>query len=438
MLLLLGLLLSLFSTLASCDGGDPVIRTKEELVANMDAEKEENGAYVSVYLDKWCVPVFDSTKLRGIEITYRDHYVNEVEAAFSLAKKTLNLFIQYFYDRIDLGDKTAVTDSLIRCYVASIGDKYSAYRTKEQYDAYASDLSGTFAGIGVNVSVDGESGKIKIESVMENYGAHEAGILAGDELVAADGVYAKDVEYSDFIAKIKGDAGTRVEITVVRDGEEMTFSVARKLIVEKSVSYSFGEEKIATVTITEFNANTPQQFKTAIKNAESDGAVGIIYDLRSNPGGYLSAVVDMLEYLIPWGTEIVSFSNGYSSTKKSGNTHTFLIPTVVLCNANTGSAAELFTAAIRDYSKMGLLNAKIVGETTYGKGVMQNTYDFTDGSAITMTVAYYNPPSGENYDGVGVVPDVYVKLAEGTDTQLQEGIRQLKQLIEQNKTQDIF
>ena len=137
----------------------------------------------------------------------------------------------------------------------------------------------------------------------------------------------------------------------------------------------------------------------------------------------------MLSRIAPKGTTIVSFSNDYASEQKDKTNASISLPTVVLCNESTASAGELFTAAIRDFEALGFFDVTIVGQKTYGKGVMQNTYTFTDYSSITVTVAYYNPPSGENYDGIGITPDVTVQDGEDGDAQLDTAYIEINKLI---------
>ena len=159
---------------------------------------------------------------------------------------------------------------------------------------------------------------------------------------------------------------------------------------------------------------------------KESGAVGIVYDLRGNTGGYLHSVVDILSYIAPEDTTIVSFSGGYSEPETDTNSIEFLLPSVVLCNERTASAAELFTSAMRDFDELyGHLEVTIVGKTTYGKGIMQRPYELGDGSTITMTIAYYNPPSGVNYNGIGITPDV---IAE-SDSQLSTAYAEIHKLV---------
>jgi carboxyl-terminal processing protease len=216
----------------------------------------------------------------------------------------------------------------------------------------------------------------------------------------------------------------------LRGDAELEFTITRKKVVEESVSYSIHENKIAYIKISSFKENTVKQFKDAIDDVVENGAVGIIYDLRSNPGGYLSTVVSMISMISPKGATIVSFSNDYGPPVKDSNHSSLELPTVVICNENTASAAELFTAAMRDFGDtFEYFDVTLVGTKTFGKGIMQSTYLFTDDSSITLTVAFYNPPSGINYDGIGITPDVIVTESESGVAQLEAAYNEISKMI---------
>ncbi len=425
--------ISIIFSLSACifDTGTGVIHTKDEINAALTADGGAEREYSADYLLDWGVPRFDKNKFYRVEIIYKTLYVKELPEAVTLARGACELFLEHFYDEIDLTDKTSVTDALIACYVESIGDRYSFYRTAEEYAEYDTDMSGTFAGIGVTVQYNSLEDIMTVTSVSIGAGAHDAGILPGDIITKADGVSVKELGYQKTISAIRGKVGTRVKVTVDRDGTELTFDIERKQIVEETVTYSINDERIAYIVITDFKDNTYGQFKNAVDKAEEDGAVGIIYDLRGNPGGYLHSVVDMISYIVPKGTEIVSFSNGYGDPMKSNSDHDLSLPTVVICNEYTASAGELFTASMRDFGRGdgAFFESRIVGVKTFGKGVMQTTYPFSDKSAITLTVAYYNPPSGENYDGEGILPDHTVELTEDGDAQLDKAYDVMDELL---------
>jgi carboxyl-terminal processing protease len=206
----------------------------------------------------------------------------------------------------------------------------------------------------------------------------------------------------------------------------------RAKITETTVSYkTYSGGKVGYIRISSFKSNTDDQFVDAVNALELIGVEAIIFDLRNNGGGYLNSVCNMLSYLVPTNTEIASFSNskepiyatdGKGSEHEAEGDHVLTVPAIVLCNEYSASASELFTAAMRDYNTMGLLSCTVMGKTTFKKGIMQSTLTFTDGSTLTLTTALYNPPSGTNFHGVGVAPDI--TLADGADY-ITEALRQL-------------
>lgn len=399
------------------------------------AEENRDELYAVDYLKDWNFLPVTRSKFQGIEIVFRDYYVKgkALPSAYELAKETVFLFLDHFYTLVDLENESEVTDALITCYVEAVGDPYAVYRTAKEYDDYDTDMSGSYVGIGVTVEYDSMERVYTVSEVHDGSGAKAVGILPGDRIIGVGGVYIEDSDaYSDVLDSIRGEAGTTVVINIDRSGTELSFEVERKALTEMSVKYSILEGNVGYVRITSFKENTDEQFKSAIDALEAAGVKGVIYDLRGNLGGYLSSVVNMLSYIAPKGTEIVSFSNNYDDPMKSDSDHTFTVPSVVICNGRTASAGELFTSAIRDFSEMGILEAKLVGETTFGKGVMQSSKPFTDGSVITLTVAYYYPPLGSDYgyDGEGIIPDETVEAGEGDeDLQYIKAIEVINELI---------
>lgn len=387
--------------------------------------------FVTSYLEEMDgIPEFSKSKLKGVEIVYRDYYVYDIPPAEEFSKKVADIYFENFKDEIDPANASDVTDALIYSYIAAVGDKYSAYRTASEYEDYNTDLSGEFYGIGVVVTYDYVQGTLTVTEVLSGGGASDAGIKVGDLIHKVDGELVSEIGYSKAIDMVRGENGTTVKITVLRGDAELEFTITRKKVVEESVSYSIDENKIAYIKISSFKENTVKQFKNAIDDVVENGAVGIIYDLRSNPGGYLSTVASMISMISPKGATIVSFSNDYGPPVKDSNHSSLELPTVVICNENTASAAELFTAAIRDFGDtFEYFDVTLVGTKTFGKGIMQNTYLFTDDSSITLTVAFYNPPSGINYDGIGITPDVIVTESESGDAQLEAAYNEISKMI---------
>ena len=354
-------------------------------------------------------------RLAEVELVYAAYYYKtDLPGDFELAKGTALTFLEYFYDKIDLEDKSEVTASVINCYIYALGDTWGVYRLPSEFENYETDMSGSFVGIGVEIELNNISGEMKITHVIENSGAERAGLLAGDLIVAVDGADTASLGIDKTTAKIRGESGTTVVISVLRDTERLDITVTRGLVVEESVKYSIDEEKIAYIEVKRFKGNTAEQFAEALAKAKSDGARGIIFDLRGNPGGYLNAVLASLDLLVPSGTTLATYFDKTSGkvVLQSSSEDSLDIPVAVICNGNTASAGELFTAAVRDFKNSGLISAVTVGTKTYGKGVMQTSYTFPDGAALNFTFAYYNPPSDVNYDGEGVTPDIIVEAPE--------------------------
>ncbi len=434
-MLALSLVLSLLIALSSCAAGyagSKTVYTADELRANISAERDTEREYASEYFDAWDFPRFNSSKFKILERLYRNNFVDDVGDVLTRAELTAEIFLESYYEKTELTDADDVTDALISAYIETFGDDYSVYRTKEEYNNYSSDMSGSFVGIGVTVSYNRTDGTVTVIELSEGGGAEAAGILAGDLIISVDGSTIDDVGYDKLVSMIKGKEGTTVDIGVMREGEEKHFTVTRSQITEISVRYEI-KNSLAYIKISSFKRNTVAQFKAAIDAAEEAGVLGIIYDVRGNPGGYLSSVVDMLDYIAPKGTQIVSFTNDYGDAEYAKDSHTVSLPTVVICDSDSASAAELFTSAVRDFSIMGCFPHKIVGETSFGKGIMQDTYQFIDGSSVTMTVAYYNPPLGENYHGVGISPDVPLDFPDNDGAWRAAAEAELLKLIEANQ-----
>lgn len=417
---------------------------RDEIIAAI----EEHGTddlghrYVANHLLEYGIGGFDAGKFRNVEYYFDTKYVKELPSVPELAKKTAELFMEDYYDALteagEAIDRETVTTALITCYVEATGDRYAIYRTPAENDDFSDDMSGTFVGIGVSIlqTLDPVSGKIKsieVEEVLPSSGAEDAGILPGDFIISIGGVPVTSMSDDDATAAIRGEIGTKVKITVVRGGVEIEYDCERKLVVDKTVLYSIDGD-IAYVRITSFKATTASLFVEVMQNVNAAGVKGIVFDLRSNLGGYVDSVLSILDVLVPKGTKLGSYKekNGTEVIYSSSSDIALLnVPVTVICNRYTASASELFTAAMRDYDAMGLIDAEIIGETTYGKGVMQTSYPFFDGSSIALTNAYFNPPSGVNYDGVGIEPkDEYkVDLAVGVDTQLAKAVEVLMGMI---------
>lgn len=286
-----------------------------------------------------------------------------------------------------------------------------------KYDSYSK--------IGVTLSRPTVEGALLISKVIRNAPAYKAGLLKGDYVVAIDGQPVSGLTIETITNKIKGESGTEVTVSVRRGETVIDITVTRGPVVTPTVDYWIEDESIGYIAINSFKANTDELFIEAVDYMTENGARAIVYDVRNNGGGYLDSVVNMLDYIAKDGNTLVSFSNDYAKAEKAKDNHSLKIPSVVLCNGASASASELFTVGMRDISESDGFPLTIVGQTTYGKFIMQNSYSFTDGSAVTLTVAYYYSPKGDEYNGVGITPNVVVK---GADAQTEAAFEEAKKL----------
>lgn len=312
-----------------------------------------------------------------------------------------------YYEDIDDSD---LSTGLIKGMVEGLNDPYSVYYTAEEYADFMIDATGSYAGIGAVLSKDATSGAVSIINVYEGSPAEESGLKKGDIIISADGHEGVEEELNIFVQSIRGEEGTDVALEILRDGKTLEVTCTRRAIQVPSVKYRMlkdanGNEDIGYIQIAEFSEGTFDEFVKALTDLQSQGMKAVIYDVRSNPGGMLSSVTNMLDYILPEGTTVYMLDKQNNKTEYTSDAkHHLDIPTVVLTNGESASASEIFSGAVRDF-KYGTL----IGTTTYGKGVVQNTYPFKDGSAVKVTIASYYTPNGECIHKKGIKPDVVLE-----------------------------
>ncbi len=300
-----------------------------------------------------------------------------------------------------------LADGIALGAIYALDDKYSAYFTAEEYNKVLDNNEGLGAGIGVDVTEHADTGSIYVINVYTDSPAEAAGLKSGDSIVTVDGKSVTELGFDAAVASVGGKEGTSVKLGVLRDGKELELTATRGRYVMTSVFYHM-IGTVGYVEITDFNTATVIQFKDAVADLTDKGATSLIFDVRQNTGGTLDSVEKILDIILPEGDVVsATYKNGKKEVLFSSDKNQIDLPMTVLCNNKTASAAELFAAAIRDFGK-----GKLIGETTYGKGVMQRTYGLSDGSAVRLTIAYFNPPSGINFNGVGLAPDIEVKLTD--------------------------
>ena len=348
------------------------------------------------------------------EFNRRVYNIKEREAMYSKIAEVDNLIRQNYIGTID---EKQLQDSIAEAFVEGVGDRYGQYLTAETYAKYISSNEGVMIGIGVTVK-QADSGYIQVVSVNENSPAQEAGILPDDLITQVDDLPVTKDNYSEAVDKVSGEEGTTVTLMVRRGAEDLApLSVTRKRIELTTVTYKMISDNVGYIAITGFNSNTVSQFNTALDAVMSQGAEGLVFDVRNNPGGTVSSVSKIIDRLVPEGPIVsATYKDGTTEILATSDATEINLPMVVITNKDTASAAELFTQALKDYNK-----AVSVGDkTTYGKGTMQSIRKLNDGSALNITVAKYTPPKSSNYDGVGVPADFEVALSAELASRISE------------------
>ena len=335
----------------------------------------------------------------------------------------------YYYEDYD---KDTLQDSLLEGLVDGVGDAYTMYYTPQEYADLQIDTTGNYYGIGAGLTQDIKTMVVTVSKVYAGTPAEEAGLLKDDIIVSVDGIDATSMELSNLVQLIRGEEGTTVHLEIYRSStqEELEYDVPRRNVQIPSVSAEMLSDNIGYIQISEFQSNTYQEFCDYLTMLEQEGMQGLIVDLRDNPGGLLSSVVNILDVILPEGTVVYTEDKyGNRDTYKSDSS-CINYPMVVLVNGNSASASEIFAGAIKDYDYGTLL-----GTTTFGKGIVQTIFPLEDGDALKVTTAKYYTPDGCNIHGTGIEPDVELEYEflgpEGEsydkqyDNQLQEAIKML-------------
>lgn len=336
---------------------------------------------------------------------------------------------------IEVDDETLVQGA-IDGMLASLDDPYTFYYTVEDMIDRQESTSGEYRGVGMSVQMDGE-GAINVVRVFTGSPAEAAGILAGDKLVAIEGEYlniqtAKDLD--EAVSLIRGTVGTDVNLTILRDGEEMKFAVTRGEVSINYVEYELIGD-IGYVRIYEFESTTADDFRKAMAYFQESNVRGMVIDLRDNPGGLLTSVVDIADELLPKGRVIYTEDRAGNVSSYYSSDDYWDIPLVVMVNGNSASASEILAASIQDYER-----GQVVGTTSYGKGIVQLMLTYPDGAGMQYTESRYFTPSGRSIHGVGVEPDVVIEMDDDydasvrgvnieNDNQLEEALKVLEDEI---------
>lgn len=350
---------------------------------------------------------------------------NSTEKKLSTIYRLINTDFLY----TDEMSEEILNEAAIKGYVEGLGDPYSVYYDAEETKSLMESTSGEFGGIGVGLTQNIDTMIISFTNVYEDSPGERAGFKEGDILYKVNGEEVTGQDLDQVVSKIRGEKGTEVEITVLRGEqmEEYSGIAIRDMIEATTVSSELLEDSIGYIAVSGFEKVTYHQFEAAIEELKTQGMSGLIVDLRNNPGGNLSTVCEMTDLILPKGIIVYTEDkNGKKQMEMSDEEHQLDLPLVVLVNGNSASASEIFAGAVQDYGA-----GKIVGTTTYGKGIVQQIYSLSDGTALKITTSEYFTPNGRNIHGKGIVPDVVVEYEYDeanpeADNQLQAAIEILK------------
>ncbi|MCI8465079.1 MAG: S41 family peptidase [Lachnospiraceae bacterium] len=324
-------------------------------------------------------------------------------------------------------DEEAMAEGIYKGFIAGLGDPYTVYYTKEEYEKMMESSDGEYVGIGVQISQSESTNLITIIRVFRGSGAEEAGMQAGDILYKVDGEDITGEDINNVVAKIRGNEGTKVGIEVYRESEEdyVSMEVERREVSMDTVEWNMLGAGMGYLQITEFDGVTYEQFYEALEDLKAQGMTGLILDLRDNTGGRLDQVVEIADDFLSEGV-IVSTKNknGKGSVYEADEEVRFDGPVVLLVNGNSASASEVLAGALKDYHK-----AKLVGTTTFGKGIVQSIYPLEDGTAIKITISDYYTPNGNNIHGTGIEPDVVVEREKSEKEDQDNQLDRAKELL---------
>lgn len=346
---------------------------------------------------------------------------------FTTFWKTWDLLQETYLEKKQL-EPQKLLQGAISGLVEAVGDPYTSYFDPEANKTFNEVLSGQFEGVGMELGV--KEGKLVVIAPLEGSPADKAGILAGDQLIAIDDKDATTYSIGEAVKLVRGKAGSKIKLSIKREGksEILEFNLTREKIVINTVRLSFVEDA-AVISVNRFGEDTNKEWDKAVNEVITKGSSKILIDVRNNPGGLLTSAIYISNEFLPASTTVVveEDSNGKRltlSTTREGKLQGK--ETVILINKGSASASEIFAGALQDLGK-----AEIVGEQSFGKGVVQKVTNYTDGSGVHVTIAKWLTPKGTWVHNKGVKPDFEVKMSEadfssGKDPQKERALEILK------------
>ena len=312
----------------------------------------------------------------------------------------MNYIDLYYNDDCDEDD---IRNAIYAGTLEGLGDPYSVYYTADEYKDMQISTSGKYYGIGAALGQDAKTKEVTISKVYEGTPAEEAGLRDGDQIVKVNDKVSTSEELSDLVQKIRGEEGTTVHLKIYRASTKKTFEVdvERKNVELPSITSKMLDGGIGYIQISEFQSKTEEQFKSALADLKKQGMKSLIVDVRSNPGGLITAAANILDQILPEGTVVYTEDKYGKREDYTSDSKCLKCPIAVLVNENSASASEIFAGAIKDYNY-----GTLIGTKTFGKGIVQTVFPLEDGDAVKITTAKYYTPKGNYIHGVGIEPDI--------------------------------
>lgn len=338
-----------------------------------------------------------------VDVEVDAHSLINQEFLQKIATLEAQIKANYYLDEVT---NEQLREGAYKGVVDSLDDIYSVYYTAEEAEEIFNQSEGIYYGIGAYCQMDSLTGYVKVTGTIKGTPAEEAGLQAGDILYMVDGEDMGGLTIDQVVLRIKGEEGTEVHLTLIRDNEYVEVDVERRKIESPTVEYRMLEEGMGYVQLTEFDDVTVEQFDKALKGLKAENAQGMILDLRGNPGGNLSTVLEVADMLLDKGMILyIEDKQGNRDEYYAENGMDWNLPVVLLVDGNSASASEVLSGALKDHGR-----ATLVGTTTFGKGIVQNLRTLKDGSALKLTISAYYTPSGATVHGKGIEPDVVVEF----------------------------
>lgn len=319
----------------------------------------------------------------------------------------LSGIIQSYY--VEDIDPVEVEDAAAHGMISALSDRWSYYIPSSEYATYMEQSENAYVGVGITILQQEDGKGFEIIAVEADGPAYEAGIRIQDVLVGVQGQDVTQMTATGVRNLVRGEEGTYVDLTVLRQGQELTFSVERRTLQMTVAEGELLEGGIGLITIYNFDDRCASESISRIEELRAQGADKLIFDVRNNGGGYAHEMVELLDYLLPEGDLFRTVNYAGKENVDTSDANYLDLPMAVLVNAESYSAAEFFAAALREYDA-----AIVVGEQTSGKGYFQNTFSLNDGSAVALSTGRYYTPKGECLEGVGITPDIPVEVDEET------------------------